>query len=82
MLTNEAMKPSRWLHRYTAKNTVERIKAHLKSGGTVTLTTYLNHTEYRKPAHADLFSYSGSSMYVARGKRKDCINGCSIRFWR
>lgn len=59
-----------------------KLNAHLESGGVVQVTTYLRSTIYDGPKYAGWFTASGDSLFVRRGKGRDCINGVSIRIGR
>ena len=56
------------------------IKGHLGKGGNVLVATYTKATKYG-PKHAEWFSRDArGSIYVKRGKGRDCIDYCAIRF--
>jgi hypothetical protein len=78
-MTNDQMKPGRFLRWQQARRTTARITAHLESGGRVIVGTYTQATIYSKK-HAALFRATNSGLYVRRGKHWDCIDYCAIRF--
>ncbi len=82
MLTNAQMTPNRFAKWHTARVTVARIQAHLRSQGVVVVATYTKATYYREAWHADLFKANRAGAWVKRGKLWDCIDGCAIKFGR
>jgi len=59
----------------------KQIVDHLAENGIVQVTTYLKSTLYEKK-HLSLFSANEAGVYVQRGKKRDCISNCGIRFGR
>lgn len=78
-MTNDQMKPGRFLRWQQARRTAAKIAAHLGSGGKVVVGTYTQATIYSS-RHASLFRANSSGLYVLSGKRWDCIDYCAIRF--
>lgn len=68
-----------------ASEKLEAIERALDSGRTIYVSTYTNHTKITPKSAAkwadagmDLFKVSGNSLYMAAGKRFDCIDYCKI----
>jgi hypothetical protein len=78
-MTNEQMKPGRFLRWQQARRTAAKIDAHLASGGKVLVGTYTRVTVYSRK-HADMFRATSSGLCVRRGTHWDCIDYCAIRF--
>jgi len=78
-MTNDEMKPGRYLRWHKARRNAARIAAHLEAGGKVVIGTYTRATVYSKN-HADMFRATRSGLFVRRGKHWDCIDYCAIRF--
>ena len=76
-LTNEQMKPNRFLRWHKARKKIAAIKAHLSQGHTVQIGTMTHATNY-KAKHIDMFKATRSGAYVQRGKSWDCIDFCKI----
>jgi hypothetical protein len=77
-MTNDQMKPGRFLRWHRARQAAARIRAHLASGGKVVVGTYTRATVY-SGKHDDLFRATRSGLYVRRGRGWDCIDHCAIR---
>ncbi len=77
-MTNDQMKPGRFLRWHRARRAAARISAHLSAGGRVVVGTYTRATVYTR-RHADLFRATREGLYVRRGKGWDCIDHCAIR---
>jgi hypothetical protein len=77
-LTNDQMKPGRYLRWHQARVLHARIQAHLAKGGCVLVATYLKFWIHRNP---EQFQCRRDGVYVRRGKQWDCINHCAIRFY-
>jgi hypothetical protein len=78
-MTNDQMKPGRFLRWQQARRTAARIASHLNSGGRVVVGTYTRATVYSR-RHADSFRATRSGLYVRIGKHWNCIDYCAIRF--
>ena len=78
-MTNDQMKPGRFLRWQQARRTAAKIAAHLTSGGKVLVCTYTRATVYSR-RHADMFRATSSRLYVRKGTHWDCIDYCAIRF--
>ena len=78
-MTNDQMKPGRFVRWQQARRTAAKIAAHFASGGTVLVGTYTRATLYSRK-HADRFRATSSGLYVRNGNRWDCIDYCAIRF--
>jgi hypothetical protein len=78
-MTNEDMKPGRFLRWQQARRTAAKIASHLESGGRVVVGTYTRATVYSRQ-HATMFRATRSRLYVRSGKRWDCIDYCALRF--
>jgi len=77
-MTNDEMKPGRFLRWQQARRTAARIAAHLASGGKVVVGTHTRATLY-SGRHAELFRATRFGLYVRSGKRWECIDYCAIR---
>lgn len=72
----------------SARDLLEKVQGHLRSGGVVQITTYLRSTVYSKPEHADWFALDGKEQMVVKcGRRRDrlTLRGkplCGFRFGR
>jgi hypothetical protein len=80
-MTNDEMKPGRYLRWHNARKRIAWIQAKLAEGHTVQLTTYTTATRY-KAKHADMFRATRTGAYVQRGKAWDCIDGCHVTAFR
>jgi hypothetical protein len=76
-MTNEQMKPGRFLDLHKARRRFRFIVANLEAGNTVSLTTYTRSVNY-KPKHVAMFKITGKDVWVQRGKSWDCINGVRV----
>ncbi len=77
-MSNDLMKPNRFLRWCKHKKMHAFIVNALKSGSRIQVTTYTKSTIYTAK-WLDLFSYDKRGVYVVHGKRKDDISLCSIR---
>jgi len=55
-----------------------RLNEHLRAGGVVQVATYYRATVYQQK-HAGWFTSDGKSVYVKRGKSRDCLS-CGDRY--
>lgn len=78
-MTNDQMRPGRFLRWQHARRTAARITAHLESAGRVIVGTYTRATVYSR-RHAALFRATSSGLLVRSGNHWDCIDHCAIRF--
>ena len=78
-MTNDQMKPGRFLRWQQARRTAAAIATHLASGGRVVVGTYTRATIYSR-GHADMFRATCSGPYVRSGKQWDCVDYCAVRF--
>lgn len=78
-MTNDDMKPGRFLRWQQARRTAAKIVSHLESGGRVVIGTYTRATIYSR-RHATLFRATPSGLYVQSGKHWNCIDYCAISF--
>jgi hypothetical protein len=78
-MTNEDMKPGRFLRWQQARRTAAKIASHLESGGGVVVGTYTQATVYSRQ-RAAMFRATRSGLYVRSGKRWECIDYCALRF--
>jgi drug/metabolite transporter superfamily protein YnfA len=69
--------------------TAESMLNHIKAGGTIVVATYAWARQLDKKVldrfekvGARLLKQNGKDVFLARGKHWDCINGCSIRFYK
>jgi hypothetical protein len=78
-MSNDEMRPGRFLKLQNGKRMLSAITNHLKSDGTVLVCTYTRATKLSKK-HLDMVRMGKSgSVYIQAGKRWDCIDGCGIR---
>jgi hypothetical protein len=80
-MTNQEMKPNRFLRWHNARVLVGKINSALENGAIVQLTTYTHATRYTKK-HIGMFKACKSGAYVQHGKRWDCIDGCKVTAYR
>lgn len=79
-MTNDQMKPGRYLRWQQARRTASKIAGHLASGGRVVVGMYTRATVYSR-RHAEVFRATRSGLYVRNGKKHwDCIGYCAICF--
>lgn len=76
-MTNDEMKPGRFLRFHVARAKVRWIEEKLAAGATVQLTTYTHATRFTRK-HLGMFKATKTGAYVQHGKRWDCIDGCKI----
>lgn len=76
MITNENMKPNRFLRMFENKTLYNKIAHEIGKGLSIQVTTYTRSTVYKS---LDSFKLGKNGVYVKRGKNWDCINGASIR---
>lgn len=75
-MTNEQMKPNRFLDMMKYKKLYTAIVAEIEKGLAIQITTYTKSSIYKS---ASQFKYGKSGVYVQRGKNWDCINYANIR---
>ena len=78
-MTNDQMKPGRFLRWQQARRTGAAITSHLESGGRVVVSTYTRATVYSRQ-HAAMFRATRSGLYVRSGKRLGLHRYCALRF--
>ena len=78
-MTDDQMKPNRYLRWAKARKLVRDIQAHLAKGGKVVIGTHVKATVY-SPKHIDMFKATKSGALVQHGKGWDCIDFCVVRF--
>ena len=76
-MTNDEMKPGRYLRWHANRVLVANINSALEAGKMVQLTTYTHAARYTKK-HIGMFKATKSGAYVQQGKRWECINGCKV----
>lgn len=80
MLTNQQMIAGRFLKLAKGRKLMARMSSCWDKGGFVRIGTYTRYTDY-KAKHRDMFKMSKSGeIFVQRGKRWDCVFGCSFQF--
>jgi len=80
MLSNDQMKPGRYLRLAKGRRLYRRMQACWDCGGFVRIGTATRYWDL-KAKHRDLVQIGKSgSLYMARGKQHDCIDGCSVQF--
>jgi hypothetical protein len=69
----------------SATDKMTKIIETIKSGRTLVFSTHLKHVQVSPKTLAkweasghNLFKVSGNSVFMARGKNYDCIDGCKI----
>lgn len=67
MLTNQDMKPGRYLRWAQARRKVALIRQHLEAGRTVQISNYL-HAWRLKAKHAKMIKAGRTGVYMQRGK--------------
>lgn len=77
-MTNDQMKPNRFLRWQKARKQFAFIMETLKAGKTVQVTTNLKATRY-SAKHSDLFVCKKDGLYVRRGKGMDFIGWANIQ---
>jgi hypothetical protein len=77
-MTNEQMKPSRFLRLHRARRIVRFIRENLAAGHIVQITNHLRAVRYNAK-HIGMFKATKSGAYVQRGKAWDCIDYCDVR---
>lgn len=77
-MTNEQMKPGRFLRFYKARKRIAFIRENLAAGHIIQITTSLRAVRY-SAKHIDMFKATKTGAYVQRGKSWDCIDYCDIR---
>jgi hypothetical protein len=78
-MSNDEMKPGRFLKLQTGKRLYARITGHLQRQGTVLICTYTRATKVTAK-HINMIKMGASgSVYIQAGKRWDCIDHCGIR---
>lgn len=77
MLTNEQMKANRYWKMFLARRKYRDIAQHIAAGGRVMVATC---TQAKVYASIDHFILGKSSLYVRRGKGKDCIDYSNISY--
>jgi hypothetical protein len=67
-MTNDQMKPRRFLNLYNAKTKLNWIVNNINNGLTVYVCTQIRKTGYNKK-HIDMFKATKSGLYVQSGKK-------------
>jgi hypothetical protein len=78
MLSNDKMRPNRFLNWHMARKRIAWIKAQLALGAKVRISTHLKSTIY-SAKHADLFCATKTGAMVQQGRKLVCIDWCDIR---
>lgn len=78
MLTNSEMKAGRFARWALARRKLAFIRSNIEAGRTVQVANYL-HAYRLTSKHVEMVKATKSGLYLQRGKRWDCIDGCSIR---
>jgi hypothetical protein len=71
-MTNQEMKPNRFLRWHNARTLHRRIAEHIAAGGRVVIGTYLGSVIYRS---ADHFVCGRTGLFVRRGRSLDLLTG-------
>lgn len=80
-MTNDQMKANRFGRWYTARKRASAIVEHLINGGVVMVCTALSATQLDNPKHATMIKGTKTGLYIQRGKKWECIDYCSIKFY-
>lgn len=78
-MSNDQMKPGRFLKLQQVRNRFAAIVSHLSKGGRIMTCSYTKPTIYTAK-HAVMFKVKGSSLYVQRGRAFDCLDFTPIKF--
>lgn len=79
-MSNDQMKAGRFAKLARGRKLITRMNACWDRGGFVRVGTATRYTDY-KVKHREMVSMGKSgSLFVAAGKRLDCIDFCSIQF--
>ena len=81
MLTNEQMKPGRFLRQHEARRRYNWIMSRFDAGLNVQLGTYTR-TIRCAPKHRDMFRLTRTDVLLQRGKNWDSIMLCSLHAYR
>jgi hypothetical protein len=80
MLTNTEMKAGRFLKLHKGRRLLARMEAAWDAGGFVRIGTATRYSDIHAK-HRELITLGKSgSLYMARGKSRDCIDFCSFQF--
>ncbi len=79
-MTNDEMKPGRFLRWARARKKVAAIQAHLLAGGEVVIANYCHATCLTKAAHAEFVKADKTGSYIRSGKKWLCFDGNAVRF--
>jgi hypothetical protein len=80
-MTNDQMKPERYLKWHNYRRRLARIQATLAAGGVVQVVGYGKVLEADR-RHAAMFKATRTGVYLQRGKAWDCLNFSLIRHTR
>lgn len=76
-MSNDEMKPGRFLKLYKGRKMFRWISEQIVSGRRVVVCTYTHATIYKAISQFKLGA--SGSVYSQHGKRWDCIDGCALR---
>lgn len=80
MLRNDQMKAGRFLKLHRGRRLLSRMAACWNAGGTVQVVTCTRVTNLA-PKHRDFVEMGRSgSLYMRRGKARDCLDFCGFAF--
>lgn len=79
-MTNDQMRPGRFLKLQRGKKLFARMNQAWDNGGFVRVGTATRYTDYKAKHREMLRMGESGSLYVARGKRWDCLDFCSFQF--
>lgn len=82
MLTNEQMKPGRFLRLHRGRKRLARMVACWGKGGVVYISTHLRTVKVDAKRQNAVTMDARGSLYVLRGRHRDCIDFCNIQFSR
>lgn len=79
-MTNDQMKEGRFLKLHRGRKVVARMNACWDVGGFVRIGTARTYCDVKPRSRALITMGADGSLYMARGKYRDCIDFCSIQF--
>ena len=78
-MTNDEMKPGRFLRLQKGKRIFSSIINHLNNGGSVLICTYTKATKITQKHISMIRMGKSGSVYVQSGKNWNCIDYCGIK---
>jgi len=81
MLTNDQMKANRFLKLAKGRKLYARMNETWNKGGIVTIGTCTRGYEIKAKARELVILGKSGSLYLQKGKSRDCIDFCSFGFF-